>query len=285
MSELYENCRVGFIGAGSITEAILTGFTKTKLIHPKNISVINRSNRERLLDLAQRFYLPCTALEEQSILESDVIVLAIKPKFASNVLRDWGNRFRKDQLILSVIAGVSTQQIEEACQHEVAVIRTMPNTSAAVGRSATAICRGRFVSERDLGIASAILDAIGTVVEVQEIQMDAVTGLSGSGPAYFYYMVEAMQKAGVHVGLEPEVARQLIIQTCIGAAEMLLHTGKEPSRLREEVTSEGGTTFAGLTVLQQYRFEEAMLQAIARATERSMELGTELSSRSSSSPS
>lgn len=283
MNQLYGQCKVGFIGAGSITEAILTGLTKEKLIDPSNIAVVNQSNRERLQELAECFKLDGRAHEEQSILNSDVIVLAVKPKFASDVLRHWGKRFRKDQLILSVIAGVSTQQIEDACQHEIAVIRTMPNTSATVGRSATAICRGRFVSEQDLRNATTILEAIGTVVEVQEAQMDAVTGLSGSGPAYFYYMVEAMQKAGVHVGLEPEVARQLIIQTCIGAAEMLLHTGKEPSRLREEVTSEGGTTFAGLTVLRQYHFEEAMIQAITRATERSKELGIGLTNSTSSS--
>ncbi|MDQ0418818.1 pyrroline-5-carboxylate reductase [Croceifilum oryzae] len=282
MTDIYENLRVGFIGAGSIAEAMITGLTRGKVIQPRNIAVVNRSNHVRLQELEDRYQLSRHSHDEQAILESDVIVLAIKPKFAGQVLQDWGPKFRKNQLILSVIAGVSTDQIEAACPQKVAVVRTMPNTSAAVGRSATAICSGRHVKEHDISTAKTILEAIGIVIEVQEPQMDAVTGLAGSGPAYFYYMVEAMQKAGVYVGLEADIARQLLIQTCIGAAEMLLHTGKEPSRLREEVTSEGGTTFAGLTTLKKFHFEEAICEAIFKATERSQELGkpaSDLSSR------
>ncbi|SFX67915.1 pyrroline-5-carboxylate reductase [Thermoactinomyces sp. DSM 45891] len=270
---LYENLRVGFIGAGSITEAMIAGLTKGSVIPPCNISVVNRSNHHRLQELEDLYQLSRHSHDEQAILESDVIVLAIKPNVAGQVLQVWGQKFRENHLILSVIAGVSTDQIEEACLQKTAVVRTMPNTSAAVGRSATAICPGRYVKEDDFSIATTILEAIGIVLEVQESQMDAVTGLAGSGPAYFYYMVEAMQKAGVCVGLESDIARQFIIQTCIGAAEMLLHTRKEPSRLREEVTSEGGTTFAGLTALKKFHFEEAICEAVSKATERSQELG------------
>ncbi|SDZ26604.1 pyrroline-5-carboxylate reductase [Thermoactinomyces sp. DSM 45892] len=272
-NHIYENLRVGFIGAGSITEAMIAGLTKGRVIPPRNISVVNRSNHNRLKELEELYQLSPHSHDEQAILESDVIVLAIKPNVASQVLQVWGQKFRENQLILSVIAGVSTEQIEMACSQRVAVVRTMPNTSAAVGRSATAICPGRYVKEDHFSISTTILEAIGIVLEVQESQMDAVTGLAGSGPAYFYYMVEAMQKAGVYVGLESDIARQFIIQTCIGAAEMLLHTEKEPSRLREEVTSEGGTTFAGLTTLREFHFEEAICEAITKATERSQELG------------
>ncbi|TCP69166.1 pyrroline-5-carboxylate reductase [Baia soyae] len=278
---IFEHLRVGFIGAGSITEAMIAGLTRGRVIPSCNISVVNRSNCARLQELADRYQLTRHSHDEQAILESDVIVLAIKPKVASQVLQVWGPKFRENQLILSVIAGVSTNQIEAACPQKVAVVRTMPNTSAAVGRSATAICKGQHVKEYNFATAKTILESIGIVLEVQESQMDAVTGLAGSGPAYFYYMVEAMQKAGVYVGLESDIARQFIIQTCIGAAEMLIHTGKEPSRLREEVTSEGGTTFAGLKALKKFYFEEAICEAILKATERSQELGKPTSHLSS----
>lgn len=268
--------KVGFIGAGSIAESILTGLVDTNKINSENVAIINKSNHAKLAELRERFQLSMYANQEESILNSDVVILAVKPKAIHEVLDYWGRKFQKGQVLISVVAGVTTKQIEQACSCPISVIRSMPNTSSAVGRSATAICSGKYVSRLDLYLAKMIFEAIGTVTVVQEEQMDAVTGLSGSGPAYVYYMVEALQEAGSRVGLEPETARQLIIQTCIGAAEMLNYTGKEPSRLRKEVTSEGGTTFAGLTVLCNKGFESALIEAVIRATERSKELGNNL---------
>ena len=148
----------------------------------------------------------------------------------------------------------------------------MPNTSATIGLSATALCRGRTATDEHLSVASSIFAAIGTVSIVTEEQLDAVTGLSGSGPAYIYFLVEAMLAGAVKAGLEPELARGLILQTLVGAAEMLKQTGQGPAELREQVTSPNGTTQAGLEVLRAYDFEQALVDCVMRATERSREI-------------
>jgi pyrroline-5-carboxylate reductase len=152
----------------------------------------------------------------------------------------------------------------------------MPNTSCAVGLSATAICSGRYVRPEQLEIARRIFLSIGSVVVVEESLMDAVTGLSGSGPAYVYYIVEALEAAGISAGLSPETARALTIQTLLGAAQMLVKTGKAADELRREVTSPGGTTMAGLEVLNQYQLDEAVKKAVLRAKQRSMEMGRQI---------
>ena len=152
----------------------------------------------------------------------------------------------------------------------------MPNTSALIGESATAIARGEGASDGALERCRAILATVGTVVEVAEAQLDAVTGLSGSGPAYIYYLVEVMMQAGAAVGLDPQLAKTLVLQTIKGAAQMLELTGADPTLLREQVTSPGGTTHAGLTVLRDRGFQEALVACVARATERAGEMGAQL---------
>ncbi|SFI58608.1 pyrroline-5-carboxylate reductase [Thermoflavimicrobium dichotomicum] len=262
-----------FIGAGSMTEAILAGLLEKNKILRQNITILNKSNKIRLQKLLQTYGLTKPQQIGEAIRHSDVVVIAVKPKDVEDALLKWREYIHEKQLVISVAAGISTSYIESLLQANIAVIRAMPNTSCTVGLSATAICSGKWSTEQDMQLAKEIFSAIGMVVSVKEEMMDAVTGLSGSGPAYFYYMVEALEQAGIRAGLQPDTARQLTLQTILGAAHMLAETGKKPTELRQEVTSPGGTTMAGLEVLSKYQLDQAVIEAVLRAKERSQELG------------
>lgn len=267
--------QIGFLGAGSIVEAMLSGIIKQGLVSPKQIMVSNRNNQERLDQLARAFSVQVTQDKHALVQTCDILILAMKPKDAAEALMELRGAVRPGQLVISVIAGVATSLIEEWLGVECSIIRTMPNTSSAIGLSATGLACNRFVTEAQLQLATRLFESIGTVYTVAEEELDIVTGLSGSGPAYIYYLVEAMVGAGTKAGLPRETARQLTLQTLLGAAHMLLDTSEEPALLRKKVTSPGGTTQAGLEVLEAYQFQEAISSAILRATERSRELGAQ----------
>jgi len=264
---------VGFLGAGAIAEALIRGMLDAGIVRPQQVLVINRSDRERLADLNRRYGVRTAGSKGYVVDVCQVLVVACKPKDVAGLLAEVGGRFRKGQIILSLAAGIATSFIEERVPDGVMVVRAMPNTSCQVGESATAICAGRAATPEAMGLVTEMLASVGQVYTVPEEQMDAVTGLSGSGPAYVYYIVEAMIEAGEAVGLAPDVARALTLQTLKGAALTLAATGADPAVLREQVTSPGGTTAAGLQVLREAGFAQALVRAIVRATERSRELG------------
>lgn len=270
---------LGFFGAGSMARAILDGLIEKQRTDRKKIFVINHHNQKRLSQFAQQYQLHPDQLQKEKVVSADIIFLAVKPVDLFDLLKEFGPKFHKGQCIISVAAGIRLECIEAFLQDEVAVIRTMPNTSSAIGQSATALAAGKWASEQDIELAKQIFSSMGMVLTIEEELMDAVTGLSGTGPAYFYYMVEAMEAAGVKVGLSQQDARKLTLQTILGAAHMLCETGQEAKQLREAVTSPNGTTMAALKVLKEYRFEEAIEQAVQKATERSAELGQEFSSK------
>jgi pyrroline-5-carboxylate reductase len=265
--------KISFIGAGAIAEALLTGLLSHEVVEPKDIAFINKSNHHRLQYLAEKYQLRSITEQKKMLLDADVIILAVKPQVANETLAEWGPKFTSNQQIISVIAGITTSYIESYLTKEISVIRSMPNTSSTIGMSATAITAGKYATRDDLKRAEKIFHGVGTVVEVEEHLMDAVTGLSGSGPAYFYLMVEGLELAAQKVGLPREVSRQLILQTLIGASHMLLETEKKPEVLRQEITSEGGTTAAGIQVMQKYKFIEGLEKTIEAATKRSKEMG------------
>lgn len=264
---------IGFLGAGSMAEALIQGILTAGLVQPDQILVTNRSRRERLSALAERFGVRTTPDRGEVVDAADLLILACKPKDVAALLAEVGGRTRPGQVLLSVAAGISTAALAAGVNPGVQVVRAMPNTSCQVGESATALCAGPGAGPEAMAACRAILEAVGRVVEVPEAMLDAVTGLSGSGPAYVYLLIEAMVEAGVKVGLPADVAHELAVQTLVGAAKMLRETGADPALLREKVTSPGGTTAAGLQVLAEWGFRQAMVQAIARATERSRELG------------
>lgn len=264
--------RVGFLGAGSITEAMLTGICKQNLLDSEHIYVTNHQDEGRLHCLHERFGIQPVRDKEVLISCCDTVILAMKPKDAQEACTSLRGMIRRDQLVISVIAGVSTDLISSWLGVECPIIRTMPNTCSTIGLSATGIAAGRYANEQHMGIANHLFSALGTVFTVPESDLDIVTGLSGSGPAYIYYLVEAMEGAGAKAGLSAEMSRQLTVQTLLGAAHMLQLTQEEPAVLRRKVTSPGGTTQAGLEVLESFRFQEAVTSAILRATERAREL-------------
>ncbi len=269
---------IGFLGAGNLTEAMVRGMTEGGIVNPAQLVVTNRANRERLNALHRTYGVRTSLSKAEVVQQADVLVVACKPKDAPDLLEEIGHVTRPGQVMLSVMAGVSTAYIESLVTGGVQVVRAMPNTSCQVGESATAIALGSGAGPEAALVCRAILGAVGQVVEVEEGLLDAVTGLSGSGPAYIYFMIEAMIEAGKSVGLPVEIARNLAVQTLKGAAKMLAETGEDPTTLRLKVTSPGGTTMAGIGVLNDCGFPQAVGRAITRATQRSREMGVAASS-------
>ncbi len=267
------NKKIAFIGAGSMAEAMISGILAKKLLQPQQIYVTNRSNREKLLLLQQTYGIETFTNHQEVLPNVDIIILAIKPKDVVETIETIKAYTTNQQLIISVLAGVSTTCISQLLEHNAPVIRTMPNTSAAIGQSITAIAAGSFAAKEHLDLSEALCKAIGEVVVVEEEKLDAITGLSGSGPAYIYYLIEAMEIGAKEIGLDQQLAKQLIAQVLIGAAERIKSTDLSSEILYKQVMSPGGTTEAGFKVLQNYDYQEAMIECIKRAAERSAELG------------
>lgn len=265
-----------------MADSLIRGWLEAQVVPAKQVSVLNRSNQKRIEHLMETYGVLPANQKEEAVSNCDILILAIKPHDILQFLQSIKGFLTERQLIISLAAGISTRQIEEAVGIDLAVVRAMPNTAAAVLESATALSYGRFCTPRAQEIASVLLGTVGTLSVVEESLMDAVTGLSGSGPAYFYYIVEAMQAAGKSLGLPEQVANQLVEQTLVGAAKML-HQGELPAaELRQRVTSPNGTTFAGIGVLEQGNFTDLMILAVAEAKKRATEMGQEvyLSARS-----
>ncbi|MCI3920343.1 pyrroline-5-carboxylate reductase [Paenibacillus sp. TRM 82003] len=273
--------QIVFLGAGSMSEALLRGIVEAKLVRSLSVVALNRYNRARLDDLKAVYGIrvPETygAEERQSLInEADIVVLAMKPKDAGAAFVEDLARLRPDQLIVSVVAGLSIETMERLLGRPQPIVRTMPNTSSTIGLGATGLAFSETVSAEQREMALQMLGAVGKAVPLPEDKLNLVTGLSGSGPAYVYYLMESMIAAGMDGGLSETQARELVVQTVLGAAHMVEATGEPPSVLRAKVTSPNGTTFAAIGVLEQYRFQEGMRKAIARAAERAGEMGDEI---------
>ncbi|HDX9580444.1 TPA: pyrroline-5-carboxylate reductase [Bacillus pseudomycoides] len=268
--------KIAFVGAGAIAEATIAGLLQAQVVKGKQITVSNHSNKRRLQELHHRYGVHGTQDKKELITNADIIFLAMKPKDVVEALTPLRDYITKNQLIISLLAGVSTASIITLLKKDVPIIRAMPNTSSAILKSATAISPSAHAKEEHIMLVKTLFETIGLVSVVEEKHMHAVTALSGSGPAYIYYVVEAMENAAKQIGLEETAAKSLILQTMIGAAEMLKTNEKHPSILRKEITSPGGTTEAGIEVLKSFKFQEALIQCITEATKRSHELGETL---------
>jgi len=262
-----------------MAEAIVRGLLSAGLAEPSGITMLNRSNAARLAELGERYGVRTAADEaakEQALRGADVIFLCMKPKDAAEALRRLSPLLRDGQLLVSVIAGLSIAAIERLVGRRLPVARTMPNTSSTIGLGATGISFNDAASDGQRGLVLRIFRAVGTAHVVDESLIDAVTALSGSGPAYLYYMMEAMTDAAVSLGLPADTARALTVQTVLGAANMVLETGEEPADLRRKVTSPGGTTQAAIETFERQDFRGLVERAMRRAAERAAELGAEL---------
>lgn len=265
-------------GSGSIAEAMIKGILAQPLTTPDQVSVMNRSNEERLQQLHDTYKVNITFTaqgKEKLVHEADVILLCVKPKDAVHALHQLKTMMRTETLLVSVVAGLSLQAIQQLLG-TIAVVRAMPNTSSMIRLGVTALCYSPSVRETERAIAIALFQAIGITIEVEEQQMDIVTALSGSGPAYVYYMMEAMMQAGMEGGLAPQEVKKLTVQTFLGAAEMVRLTAESPAVLRRKVTSPHGTTQAALDIMDTHQLEKTIRLAVHRAAERSLEIEQQL---------
>lgn len=262
--------RIAFLGGGNMAEAIIKGLLRENSEVPLMIAEISEQRRSYLAKNYPKIRIVENSAEAAAW--GEIIILAIKPQQATSVLTSLERTLSMDKLIVSIMAGVRTGSIEEALLNGMRVVRVMPNTPALVGMGATAICPGRKATAIDLDRVETIFAQTGLVVRVDEKQMDAVTGLSGSGPAYVFTFVEALSDAGVKNGLPRDIAARLAVETVRGAAQMLAETGEHPALLREKVTSPGGTTIAALHALENGRFRGVVMDAVDAASQKSKEL-------------
>ena len=268
--------KICFYGAGSMAEAIARGLIQEKLIPAERVSMLNRSNQERLAELNEQYGVQTIqqgAVNEQYLREADIIFLAMKPKDAAAAIPGIRSLLHSKQLIISVIAGLSIGAIESMLGGSQPIVRAMPNTSSTIGLGATGISYSEAVSPQQQLVTEAIFQSIGIHAVVSESLQQAITGVSGSGPAYVYHFMEAMQQAAESLGLQADMARELIIQTVLGAAEMVRSTGEAPEELRRKVTSPNGTTQAALEIMAEGQFSDTIVKAVRRSAERAGELG------------
>lgn len=262
---------LGFVGGGQMAEALINGLLSKEFLKPGQIKVSDLS-KDRRNHLREAFGINTTSENKEAVKESKIIILAVKPQVMSIVIEDIGPVVSSNHLVVSIAAGITVHSLEKRLPEGIRVVRVMPNTPALVQAGAAALCKGSSASQGDLDIVRQILEAVGKAVVVPEAFMDAVTGLSGSGPAYVFTFIEGLIDAGVREGLSRTVAQELVVQTVLGAALMCQNTGKHPAELTAMVTSPGGTTVAGLHVLERAALRGILLDAVRAATERSREL-------------
>ncbi len=264
--------RIAFIGVGNIGEALIKGLLQVGHVRPEQLMATD-IRTDRLDAIRKTYRIETLTSNKEAATKAQILLLAVKPQVMDEVLIGLRGAVAEDHLILSVAAGIRTAFIEARFSQPTRVVRIMPNTPALVLAGASAITPGQHATEEDLKITREVFEAVGRVVTVEEALMDAVTGLSGSGPAYIFVLIEALSDAGVRMGLAREVATLLATQTVLGAARMVLETGEHPAKLKDMVTSPAGTTAAGLHVLEQAGFRGILKAAVEAATRRSQELG------------
>jgi len=275
--------KIGFIGAGNMGEAMINGLIRSGLCEPKEIWATDIRDA-RLRQLRDSYGINTTTQNAEAFNEVDIVILAVKPQHMDGVLQGLASSFPQTikgvKLIMSIAAGFSMERIEghlyppldENSKGLLPVVRVMPNTPALVIAGMTGMSGNRFAKETDLNQARTIMEAVGKVITFEEEDLDAVTALSGSGPAYVYYFIESLVEAGVELGLRPSHALNLTVETVKGATILLQETGEPVASLRKKVTSKGGTTEAALNVLERKRFKETLIEAVRAAARRSKEL-------------
>jgi pyrroline-5-carboxylate reductase len=263
--------RIAILGVGKIGEALLAGLLSSGWRKPGDIVVTGRSE-ERLSEVAERYGVSATTSNPDAVADAALIVIAVKPQDFDVLLGEIGGLVVPEQTVLSVAAAIRTAQIEARLAPGVPVVRAMPNAPALVHEGIAGICAGAHAADEHLDLAEEVLSHLGGVVRVPEPYMDAVTAVSGSGPAYFALLAEAMIEAGILLGLGRETSTQLVVQTMLGTAKLLRDEHVHPVELREAVTSPGGTTIRAIRELEQAGVRAAFLNAIQAAMERSREL-------------
>jgi pyrroline-5-carboxylate reductase len=264
--------RIAVIGAGNMGSALLRGILASGW-GEKSKLVASHPNKRKASSLAKELGIRVTGNNRDAAREAEVVILAVKPQILEGVLAEIRPDLREAQLLISIAAGFPTHRIESTLEGSVPVVRAMPNVAAVVRLSATVLCSGRHAKPTHVSEARKIFESIGIVVELPEYQLDAVTGLSGSGPMYIFQIIEGLSDAGVRVGLSRDVSTALTIQTVLGAAKMAEVSKTHPGILKDLVTSPGGTAIAALHSLERNRLRAILMDAVEVATARSRELG------------
>ncbi|MFT9597487.1 pyrroline-5-carboxylate reductase [Mesobacillus sp.] len=273
---LLKHKKVAFLGAGSMAEAMISGVVKSGKMRAGNVYVTNKSNVAKLERLESRYGINAMPQAELPYEDIDMFILAMKPKGAAGALEALKDKLVPGQVVVSVLAGISTGFMEDNLKDGQQVVRVMPNTSSMIQESATAISPGLHTTDENIEDIKELLSSMGKVFLIEEEQMDIFTGLAGSGPAYFYYLMEHMERVGRENGMDEKMAREIIAQTILGAAKMIIEKDETPEVLRKNVTSPNGTTASGLNALRKYNGGTAISQAVNHAANRSKEINREL---------
>ncbi len=266
-----KNQTIAVVGAGHMAGALIGGMVRSKLVPARSIVAARRS-ADALAELQKKWGVRTTTDNRKAVAEADIVMLAVKPQMAKKVMEDLAGAVRTDQLVISVMAGVTTAAINKALRVDCPVVRAMPNTPCLVDAGATAIAAGAHAGDKDLARAEAVFASVGLVATLPESALDAVTGLSGSGPVYIYMVIEAMIDGGVKMGIPRAIAAKLAAQTVYGAAKLVLETGKHPAILKDEVTTPGGTAISAIHVLESRGLRSVLIDGVVAATNRSSEL-------------
>ncbi len=270
---MLSNKTIGFIGAGNMAETLINGLISSNQSSPDHL-ICSDIRSSRLNELADQYGIQTNTDNTALIKASDIIIFAVKPQNMGDVLKETAVSLDLSKLIISVAAGVPIAAMTKVFQKELRLVRAMPNVCVAVKEGATAIATGDHTRPEDVDMASAVFQSIGRCIVLNgDHLLDAVTGLSGSGPAYVFMILDALADAGVKMGLSREDAQLLASQTVLGSAKMLLETGLTPGQLKDKVTSPGGTTIAGLHALEKGRLRATLISGVEAATLRSKELG------------
>ncbi len=266
---------VAFLGAGNMAGALIRGLLAAGVLQPEQVLVTD-VRKPRLEELRTKHGVRVIGTNEEAARLADVIVLSTKPQVFDRLLPEVRNGVRPEALVISIAAGIPISAIEAHLPAGTRVVRTMPNTPAIVDAGATAISAGTHATDDDVALARSLFDSVGVTVVLDEVLLDAVTGLSGSGPAYIFLIIEALADAGVKVGLHRDSAQLLAAQTVLGSAKLLLETGEHPGKLKDMVTSPGGTAIAGLHTLEAGGLRTTLMNAVESATARARQLGEEM---------
>ena len=263
--------KLAVLGAGKLGETLIKGLLEAGVIDVANVRV-TAGHQQRLDAMRDRFGVRGTLSNKDAAATADVIILAVKPQTVPIVVAEIGDSLRPNQLLISVAASVSTAFIEKHLAASVPVIRAMPNTPCLLNKGMTGIAPGKNASGEHLTLAKFIFDSVGRSVVVDEKHMDAITGLSASGPAFIYIVIESLAEAGVKVGLPRDIATELAAQTVIGAGSMVLQTGEHPAKLKDMVTTPAGCTIDGILELEEGGLRVTLIKAVVKATQRAKEL-------------
>ena len=263
--------KLTLVGAGKIGEALLSGILSSQLVPVSNV-VAADADQTRADYIGEKYGVKAYTNNRQAVAGADLVLLCVMPQRVRDVLREIRKTVRKNVLVISVAASVRTALIEQELDRGVRVIRAMPNTPCLIRQGMSALCRGKHASDEDLKMAQAIFGSMGRTVVVDERHMDTITGLSASGPAYVYLIIESLAEAGVKLGLPRELSTELSAQTLLGASAMVLHTGEHPAKLKDAVTTPAGCTIDGLLELEEGGLRVTLIKAVVRAAERAKEL-------------